>query len=74
MRWRRLCVDVTDDGEVIGGSVEFYNDLEYKPTTVFVLARTEWRGKHPVELLEKEMSYEWPDGQLAFVFTPCEEF
>lgn len=35
--WRRLCIDVDDDGTVIGGSVEFYSDRDLHQDSVLVM-------------------------------------
>ena len=74
MKWRRLCVDVREDGTVIGGSVEFYNDIKLNAQAVAVLQPSVWRGLDPFELLDLQSRLPWPDGQLSFCFVPPDEF
>lgn len=70
MRWRRLCVDVDDDGTVLGASIEHYEDRGVGPDTVVVLARSFWRGKSPQDVLEDEIEVGWPQGSLPFEMHP----
>lgn len=67
MKWRRCCVDVDEDGRVIGGSVEFYDDAKLKPNCVLVLGRSEWNGLTPVSLLNGQLWWEWPVGQHGII-------
>lgn len=48
MRWRRVCVDVTDGGDVLGASVEFYDDFERGAHHIGVASEGEVKGKSPV--------------------------
>ena len=70
MRWRRLCIDVDDDGRCLGGSVEFYSDRKVDPETVAVLGRSAWSGRTPSELLDAELALGWFQEALPFVMVP----
>jgi hypothetical protein len=35
--WRRLCLDVSETGGLIGGSVEFYDDSTRRPGAILVM-------------------------------------
>jgi hypothetical protein len=64
--WRRLCIDVDDSGRVLGASIEHYDDRKVDPRSIGVLARREWDGVEPQELLERLL---YRDGfQPAFGF------
>lgn len=47
MRWRRICVDVSDGGDVLGGSVELYDDSQEGANVVCVAAPGEVEGRNP---------------------------
>lgn len=51
MRWRRLCVDVDDGGNVLGGSVELYDDSQSGANAVLVASGGECNGHSPATLL-----------------------
>jgi hypothetical protein len=69
MRWRRLCIDVDEYGEVIGGSVEYYSDRTVSADHVLVLSQSDWKGRLPGMVLYYEMTLDWPDSQLPFTFS-----
>lgn len=71
MRWRRLCVDVDDDGQVIGGSIEHYRDTQLDPNCTVVFARQVWFGRSPIELVVAELDLGWPQPELPFVYHPA---
>lgn len=66
MRWRRLCVDVDDDGTVLGASIEHFEDRTIGPDAVVVLEGAFWRGKTPEAVLQKELDLGWPQPGLPF--------
>ena len=35
--WRRLCVDVDEDGAILGASVEFFSDQKLEQDSVLVM-------------------------------------
>jgi len=47
MRWRRLCVDVDDGGNVLGASVELYDDTTADAKAVLVASGGEVRPLNP---------------------------
>lgn len=67
MRWRRLCVDVSNENTVIGGSVEFYDDTKRGALAKLVLSRRDWEGAQPHELLETLVTSSWYQPTLPFV-------
>jgi hypothetical protein len=67
MRWRRLCVDVDNDGTVIGGSVEFYDDAQAGRITKLVVPSRDWERAEPHELLDVLLASTWHQPTLPFV-------
>jgi len=63
-RWRRLCVDVTDDGAVIGASVEYYSDVRAERMAVAVLAPSELRGDNRGDVIDRLALLDWPQPEL----------
>lgn len=43
--WRRLCIDLDEDGTLIGGSVEFYDDTTVTRSYVVVM-EVGWAESH----------------------------
>ena len=73
MLWRRCCVDVDETGQVIGASIEFYDDVKLKPNLVAVLARGEWNGLTPAHVIRDELNYAWPHGRRGLTLVGYEE-
>lgn len=67
-RWRRLCIDVDDDLEVLGASIEWYSDRKTGPDEIGVLARSDWNRHTVEEVLEELCAAGW--NQLSFQFGP----
>lgn len=67
MRWRRLCVDVDQDGRVRGASYEEYlaGDGQRSPDTLTVLAEPRDGATAP-EVLELLLAEPWGDEMLPF--------
>lgn len=63
-RWRRLCVDVTDEGAVIGASVEYYSDVRAERMAVAVLAPSELTGQTREQVLRRLETLSWPQPGL----------
>ena len=74
MLWRRICVDVNETDDVIGASIEYYDDSSLRANSVVVLASERWSGKTPGDVLGYELVLKRPDGQLAFHFDPTVDF
>lgn len=72
MRWRRICVDVSDGGDVLGGSVELYDDSQEGANVVCVASEGEIIGKNPGQLHQHLYDhFRW--AQLALLFPPEDE-
>lgn len=72
MRWRRVCVDVDDAGEVLGASVELYDDSTEGANVVCVAAPGEVEGKNPALVFKHVYDrMDWP--QMALRFPDPEE-
>lgn len=65
-RWRRICIDLDDYDCPIGGSIEHYGDSRLDPESITVLARGEWNGRSPEELLENLVALGWSRTVLPF--------
>lgn len=57
--WRRLCIDVENDGTVVGASVEFWSDRDGNRELVMVLEDTFWADLPLPELVLKLQADGW---------------
>lgn len=67
MRWRRLCVDIDNDGSVIGGSVEFYDDTKRGDIAKIVVPRRDWECAEPHQLFSTLLASSWHQPTLPFM-------
>ena len=65
-RWRRLCIDVTDDGSIVGASVEYFSERKSERVAVAVMARSAFRGHTRQDLIEELEQLHWPQPGLPF--------
>jgi len=67
MRFRRLCVDVEDDGLVVGCSVEFHPEFPPGFSAVWVGAPADYAGGTVSEIVEDLLARGWHQPTLPFV-------
>lgn len=70
MRWRRLCVDVTYGGEVLGASAELYDEAHAESQSILVASGGEVCHLSPPQALQylyenySHIQYELPFEQF----------
>lgn len=57
MIWRRICIDLDDDGHILGASYELHEASQRDVTTVTVLSGAELDG-HNVATLAEYLAFE----------------
>jgi len=63
-RWRRLCIDMTDDGTIVGASVEYFSERRSERLAVAVMARSALRGLTRDEVVDRLEALGWPNPHL----------
>lgn len=67
MKWRRICLDLGRNMEIVGASVELYDDSTRDANAIIVLAESELDG-HSVATLSEYLCCHvgWDQFELSF--------
>ena len=66
MRWRRLCVDLDADGEVLSSSIEWHPDITEEKGPEAITVRHFVVGKYPQEVFLALLAEPWYQPALPF--------
>jgi len=53
MRWRRVCVDLSDDDQVLGGSVEFFSTFDQPHYSYLIVEPVSTASHSPEQMFER---------------------